>query len=53
VGVGSQEQLDDLGDCAAFRLVGLLGVEVQQEAAQAVAPTPLGGYVVAHLTGSP
>ncbi len=48
VRVGLQEQLDDLGDRAAFRIVGLLGVEVQEEAAQAVAPATLGGDVVAH-----
>jgi hypothetical protein len=48
VRVGLQEQLDDLGDRAAFRFVGLFGVQVQQEAPQAVAPAALGRDVVVH-----
>jgi hypothetical protein len=46
--VGLQEQLDDLGDRAAFRFVGHFCIEIQQEAPQAVAPAALGGYVVVH-----
>jgi hypothetical protein len=48
VRVGLQEQLDDLRDRAAFRFVGLFGVEVQQEASQAVAAEALGRDVVVY-----
>jgi hypothetical protein len=45
-GIGSVEgevELDDIADALAVRIVaGLLGVEVEQEAAQAMRPQALG-----------
>ena len=46
--VDLQIELEQLPDRARLKLVGLLGVEVQKKATQAIAPAPLGGDVVIH-----
>jgi len=48
MGVDVEIQLEDLGDRARLRLVGVLRVEVQQKPAQAVSSAPLGRDVVVH-----
>jgi hypothetical protein len=48
VHVDLQVELEQLPDGARLDFVGLLGVEVQEEALQALAPAALGGDVVVH-----
>jgi hypothetical protein len=46
VRVGLQIELEDLPDRTRLEGVGLLGIEVQEKAPQALAPAALGGDVV-------